>query len=279
MEIALKEEILLWRTQNTRERHRHSGEAGFPTQLPLTALGDPATVPASRRALLPPGKRRAAAATRSGTAIAVLAPRPICRGELRGRSTGAVQPRPAAPQPDQGKTGSRVGARHRGRSPRTAQRGPVLPPPHARPHGCVRPDTCRGQPRLLSPAWAPGHRRDGADTLGVQRGVPGPLLVVSRPSWGPHLSSSMPRISPLLAWSSRPRRYRRGTASALLSPQMEPRWLEAASARSQLRGQGCLPPSLLPSLHLSLPISLGPQPSLSALTSSQDGCPGPVAVA
>lgn len=158
MEIALKEEILLWRTQNTRERHRHSGEAGSPTHLSLTALGDPAAVPASPRSLLPPGKRRAAAATRSGTAITALAPRPICRGELRGTSTGAVQPWPAAPQPDQGKTGSRAGARHRGRSPRTAQRSPVLPPPRARPHGCVHPDTCPGQPRLLSPVWAPGGR-------------------------------------------------------------------------------------------------------------------------
>lgn len=104
----------------------------------------------------------------------------------------------------------------------------------------------------------------------MQRVVPGPRPVVRHPFWGqqdvlflraPQLPAAVPVVEQPL-----PR-----------SPQMELRWLEAAWARSQRRGQGCLPPSLLPSPQLSLPFSLGPQPFLPALTSPPEGCPGPVA--
>lgn len=127
-------------------------------------------------------------------------------GENRERG-GSGTPRPESPH-----------------SPARPSADPVLPVPHACPHGCVHPGTSRGQPRLLSSACAPGHRRDGADTesQGVQRVVPGPLPVVRRPSWGPQdiLFLRAPRHPvALLAWSSLQRRYRRGAAAALLSSE------------------------------------------------------------
>lgn len=188
-----------------------------------------------------------------------------------------MQPRSAAPHPDQGKTGSRAGARHRRRSPRTAQHDPAWIPSFlrltlARTAVSIPTRPERGQPRPCRP---PALRDTGGTgrtrgSQGVQRVVPGPRPVVRRPFWGqqdvlflraPQLPAAVPVVEQPLP----------------CSPQMEQRWLEAAWARSQRRGQGCLPPSLLPSPQLSLPFSLGPQPFLPALTSPPEGCPGPAA--
>lgn len=97
------------------------------------------------------GKRRAAAATRSGAAITVLKPRPICRGVV------AAAPRPTVPTAAAGK--QRAGLERSS----GAGRDRALPPLHACPHGCVHPCATRSQPHLLSPACTPGDRGKGED--------------------------------------------------------------------------------------------------------------------
>lgn len=153
-------------------------------------------------------------------------------------------------------------------SPARPSADPVLAPPHS-PHGCVHPHTSRGQPRLLSPACALGHRRDGADTGVAESGA----RATARGSTSVLGTAGHPLPPcPSCPCCSHGAPGRGGTVVEQplpCSPQKEPRWREAASARSQRRGQGCLPPSLLPSLHLSLPFSLGSQPFLPALTSPQ----------
>lgn len=177
MEIALKEEILLWRTQNTRERHRHSGEAGSPTHLSLTALGDPAAVPASPRSLLPPGKRRAAAATRSGTAITALAPRTHLpwgtAGDKHWSGAALASGPPARPgeNREQGRSeASRPESPHSPAQPRpsSASRSPArlcpsrhVPRPAPSPVARLGSGTPGGRgghgSRCVCREWCPGH--------------------------------------------------------------------------------------------------------------------------
>lgn len=194
-----------------------------------------------------------------------------CGGEARERCSPGQgpPPRPGENREPGWSQAPRPEAPH---SPARPRRIPsFLPPPHACPHGRVHPLTSRRQPRLRLPGTPEGRAGHGGGRVCREWCLGRCLSFVARPEDRRTFSSSVPRTSPLLARSSL-RGGAVGERPLPCSPQKE-----AASARSQLRRQGCLPPSLLPFPHLSLPFPLGPQSFLPALTSSQDGCPGPAA--
>lgn len=132
-----------------------------------------------------------------------------------------MQPRSAGPHPDQGKTGSRAGARHRRRSPRTAQHGPAWIPsflrltlartavsiptrPEASP-GLVarlRSGTPEGQGghggRRVCREWCPGHGPSFDIRSGDSRTFSSSVPRSSRPQF----PSWNNRCLALLKWSS-----------------------------------------------------------------------------